>query len=82
MPAAQICEVLLLVHPPASILLERNFFLELAMNSFFMCSIRCRAGAQAAQDALPKLWPADQAKGPGQAINQISICGESASPKV
>ncbi|CAL8464340.1 g3875 [Coccomyxa elongata] len=42
---------------------------------------RCRAGAQAAQEALPKLWPPNQAAGPGQAFNQIAICGETASPK-
>ncbi|EIE18688.1 hypothetical protein COCSUDRAFT_49169 [Coccomyxa subellipsoidea C-169] len=42
---------------------------------------RCRAGAQAAQEALPKLWPPNQATGPGQAINQISICGEKATAK-
>lgn len=44
--------------------------------------IRCRAGAQAAQEALPKLWPPNQATSPGQAINQISICGEKATAKV
>lgn len=75
------------MHAPCSFLetlpLQRVFFPE-GMVIFCWCvhCDRCRAGALAAQEALPKLWPPNQAAGPGQAFNQIAICGETASPKV